>query len=292
VDIAEQTLTLPDGRQLEILTAGSPEGPTVVLQHGTPGSRTTLIGHAEAMADHGFFFVATSRAGYGTSSRREGRRAKDVVGDIHSVLDQLGRDAYVTVGFSGGGPQALACAALGAPRCRGAISLAGVAPSSAFDWFEGASEEDRAAIATWLTFGEAFHAGIQEGYEKYRNCTDENGLALWEPLFSAPDMEAVQNQPGWAHFGNSVGHAFSVGPWGYYDDNVSTFSEWGFDPRDITVPVGVWYGDEDKMVDKRHGDYLSATIPNARQHHHPAEGHMSIVSSFAKEIGDEIASFF
>ena len=48
------------------------------------------------------------------------------VEDTASLLDHLGIDTFVTAGWSGGGPHALACGALLAERCRGVATLAGV----------------------------------------------------------------------------------------------------------------------------------------------------------------------
>ena len=52
----------------------------------------------------------------------------DVVADTVTVLDHLGAGEFVTMGHSGGGPHALACAALLPDRCLAAASVAGVAP--------------------------------------------------------------------------------------------------------------------------------------------------------------------
>jgi hypothetical protein len=288
-----QLLTLRDGRELEILTMGDPNGPTVVFQHGTPGSIYMLAGHAAAMLDRGFFFVLTSRAGYGLSSRDAGRHVASVVSDINEVLDQLGRGDYVTLGWSGGGPHALACAALDAPRCRGALSIAGVAPvSEGFDWTDGMSEENKREFADFVAGGEAFERSIIEGYEQLKDTTPENCLDVWGPWLSAVDAASLSTPELIADFARGTSHAFVNGYWGYYDDNVGTFGDWGFDPTAITVPVGVWYGDDDLMVPVQHGNQLVAVIPTAVAHHYPTEGHLSIFSEHRAGIADEITAFF
>jgi pimeloyl-ACP methyl ester carboxylesterase len=57
----------------------------------------------------------------------------DVAQDTAAVLDDLGADSFVTAGWSGGGPHALACAAALPGRCLAAASIAGVAPYPAAD---------------------------------------------------------------------------------------------------------------------------------------------------------------
>ena len=126
----EVLIDLPDGRTLEVGTLGEPTGQTVLFHHGTPGS-VNLVRMLTPLAEDGrLFIVTTSRAGYGKSSRLEGRNVASVVRDARAALDSLGRSDYVVVGWSGGGPHALACAALDAPRCLAAWSLAGVVPTN------------------------------------------------------------------------------------------------------------------------------------------------------------------
>ena len=64
--------------------------------------------------------------------------------DVAAILDDLGLDQFVTLGWSGGGPHALACAALLPDRCRAAASLAGVAPFDAegLDFLAGMGPEN------------------------------------------------------------------------------------------------------------------------------------------------------
>ena len=70
----------------------------------------------------------------GTASRRPGRSPSAGRGSPTTwstcwrVLHHLGIDEFVTLGWSGGGPRALACAAILPGRCLAAASLAGVAP--------------------------------------------------------------------------------------------------------------------------------------------------------------------
>ena len=68
----------------------------------------------------------------------------DAAPDVAAILDHLGLDRFVMLGWSGGGPHALACAALLPDRCRAAASLAGVAPFDAegLDFLAGMGPEN------------------------------------------------------------------------------------------------------------------------------------------------------
>jgi pimeloyl-ACP methyl ester carboxylesterase len=73
-----------------------------------------------------------------------GRRVADAAGDVRAVADQLGVDRFCVVGRSGGGPHALACAALLPDRVMRAAVLVGLAPADAvgLDWYDGMSADN------------------------------------------------------------------------------------------------------------------------------------------------------
>ena len=101
-------ITAPDGRTLELHEAGDPRGLPVIVHHGTPGSGVLY----DRWATPGIRLIAYDRAGYGGSTRNRGRAIAAAVADVEAIADALELDRYATWGISGGGPHALACAAL------------------------------------------------------------------------------------------------------------------------------------------------------------------------------------
>lgn|SRR5487761_141949 len=136
----EFLIDTPGGRSLQVATFGEPSGRTVLFHHGAPGSANLVKMFAPLVEDGNLFRFTTSRAGYGASSRVEGHDVASVVDDPRVAPDTTGCNDYVAVGWSGSGTRALAYAALHAPRCRAAWSLAGVVPTN-FDWTEGKGPE-------------------------------------------------------------------------------------------------------------------------------------------------------
>lgn len=49
---------------------------------------------------------------------------------------------------------------------------------------------------------------------------------------------------------------------------------WGFELRDIDVPVHMWYGDADNIVPLEHGKFMAERIPNAMLRVRRDEGHL------------------
>ena len=130
-DTERRLVTLPDGRDIDLLLAGPAGGLPLVMHEGTPQGLVLYPPTVQAAQERNLRPVLVARPGYERSTPRPGRRVADVAADVAAVLDALGLDTFVTAGWSGGGPHALACAALLPGRCLAAASIAGVAPSSA-----------------------------------------------------------------------------------------------------------------------------------------------------------------
>ena len=279
----EQEILTSDGRVLEVATVGDPHNSTVFLHHGSPGSSRTLEFFSKWAHERSLYFVTMSRAGYGLSSRHEGRSVGDVVPDVHAVLEFLGRGTYLSVGWSGGGPHALACAALDSARCAGAWALAGVAPSTDFDWTEGMGPDELAGYEISRTGGEEYEryvAGLAEGVTQV---TKQNIVEILRSMLSERDV-AVFDAEFQEMLARDLVHAFDRGYYGYLDDDQAFLKPWGFEPTLISVPVEVWFGDQDRMVPSRHGAWLREHIPHAHGVHHPEDGHFSIVMSHQDQL--------
>lgn len=99
------------GRSVAYAEYGAPAGRPVAVLHGTPGSSRLAGLFAPAAAEQGVRLLAVDRPGYGDSEPWPDRSLADIGSVVTSVLDDAGVDAAGLVGFSGGGPHALAVAA-------------------------------------------------------------------------------------------------------------------------------------------------------------------------------------
>ncbi len=286
----EEVLELSDGRALEVASLGNPSGKTVFFHHGTPGT-TRTVKSLQGLLDLGdFFLVTTSRPGYGQSSRHEGRTIASVVADLNAALDHFGREEYVALGWSGGGPHALASAALD-PRCRSAVTLASVAPADVdFDWTEGMGPENVEEFALAQQGGPEYEALMAATGELMGAATTHNIVEMFAGLLSEPDRAALADDEARELFVEGVRYGFVKGWRGYFDDNVALMAPWGFDVGGIVVPVHLFYGDEDLMVPARHGMWLAEHVATAIVAHHPKEGHMSIFMNHLDEVASALSA--
>lgn len=280
-----QRILTSEGRALEVSTLGDPQGGTIVFHHGSPGASSSVAAFSSLASSGEFYFVASSRAGYGASERVAGRDVAAVVRDTDAVLDALGRSRYLSVGWSGGGPHALACAALDAPRCLGAWSLAGVAPVDAdFDWTAGMGPENVLEFELAKTGGPEYEAAVMQVAAAFVEATPENIIELFGGLLSEVDQRAMASLEMRTAMATAARRAFASGAGGYLDDDHAFMSPWGFSLSAITTPVEVWYGDHDLMVPPTHGAWLGANLAHATARRFSDEGHVSLVSAHLDEL--------
>jgi pimeloyl-ACP methyl ester carboxylesterase len=153
VMVTETDIELPDGRTLHAYSSGS-GGLTVMWHHGTPNIGAPPEPLFDAAARAGIRWVSYDRPGYGGSTAHPGRNVASAAADVASIADALGIGQFAVLGHSGGGPHALACAALLPGRVLAAVSAAGPAPYGAagLDWLAGfPSGIERALEAACLT---------------------------------------------------------------------------------------------------------------------------------------------
>jgi pimeloyl-ACP methyl ester carboxylesterase len=287
-------LQLPSGRDLEVQVAGPHDGVALVFHHGTPGSSFAALPLVDAAATRGLRLVAPSRAGYGNSSRDEGRDVASVAADTAAVLDALQIDRFVTVGWSGGGPHALACAAGLQGRCGAALSVAGVAPylPEVFDFTAGMAQENVHEFSLSIEGGPAYDemlSGHRELFLALKPGDVTSARDLFGDLVSDRDLAAATPETV-AFLAENVTAGLASGYGGWSDDGQSFVSPWGFDVTSIAVPVGLWFGDHDLMVPPSHGEWLAANVPGAVTHHLADEGHLSLMADRLGEMLDEVCA--
>lgn len=284
------SVRLPDGRSLEVRTAGPEAGEVLLFHHGTPGAGLPFGPMADAAAARGLRTVMVSRPGYAGSTAQPGRRVVDTAADSAAVLDALGAETFRTIGWSGGGPHALACAAALPGRCLAAASLAGVAPylPDQFDWCAGMGEENGVEFGLALQGGEAVTPFLEEFARVMRVIGPEDVAQSLGDLLCEVDKAYVTGAfAAWMLEATRLGLANGVE--GARDDDLAFVSDWGFDLAEVPS-ASIWHGAQDRMAPYAHGVWLADHIPGARRHLLPGEGHLSIVIGSFERILDDLLS--
>jgi len=277
-----------DGRSLEVLTGGDAEGFPLLYHGGSPSAVVHFEPMDRAAADAGLRLITYSRPGYGDSTARprpEPRMVDDVA-DSEDLLAALGVDSFVTLGWSGGGPRALGCAAL-LPGCLAAVSLAGVAPHDAegLDWQAGMAEENVAEYSAAVESREAYEAFLEQDFLPVL-LADADDMAEAMGGLLPPADRAALDRPFLEWLTETFHRAGAQRVAGVLDDGQAAVRPWGFDLGSITVPVAVYQGRQDAMVPYAHGAWLAAHVPGAQAHLTEDDGHLTLVTRLPEILAD------
>ncbi|MFE9919840.1 alpha/beta fold hydrolase [Micromonospora sp. NPDC005553] len=277
-DAAQRTVITPDGRHLAVETSGAPDGPVVFLLHGTPGSRSGPRPRGIVVYHLGVHLVCYDRPGYGDSDRHEGRRVADAAADVAAIADDLGIERFAVVGRSGGGPHALACAALLPDRVTRAAVLVGLAPAGApdLDWYAGMAEtnikdygqadDDLAALTLNLT------VRAEEGRRDPMTLLD-----FLRPQLPDEDIRVVDDVAIRRLLTDMYSEALRHGPEGWIDDVLAIRRGWGFDLSAIRAEVRLWHGEQDRFSPVEHSHWLASRIARAEVQVQPGSAHFGAV---------------
>jgi pimeloyl-ACP methyl ester carboxylesterase len=270
-----------------VLRSGPPNAHPLVWLGGTPTEASEIPHVARAVEERGWQLISYSRPGYAGSTVQPGRTVADGAADVASVLDHLGLDRFVTLGWSGGGPHALACAALLPGRCAAAATLAGVAPCDAegLDWLDGMGPENHEEFGAAAESVEALTTYLEEGASGLANMTGDEVVAAFGGLLSDVDRSALSGELA-DSIAATCRRAVSAGIAGWRDDDLAFVKDWGFDLSAITTPVSIWQGQQDRMVPFAHSQWLAAHVPGARLNLYPDQGHLSFFTQMPRIIDD------
>ena len=253
-----------DGRRLSTQVYGDPDGRPVFLLHGTPGSRLGPHPRSAVLHRMGVRLISFDRPGYGESDRLEGRRVADVAADLLAIADAHDLEQFSVVGRSGGGPHALACAALLPDRIVRAAVLVGIAPHGAdgLDWFDGMAQSN----VTEYTVAANGYADIVAHTREVASAVRANPASLIARLQAElpdPDRRVVADHGIRSMLIETYAEALRSSDYGWIDDALAFCSPWGFDPATVRVPVLLWHGASDVFSPASHARWLADRIPSA-----------------------------
>jgi pimeloyl-ACP methyl ester carboxylesterase len=269
---ADRTIRLRDGRGLAYSEWGDLAGRPVVLLHGTPGSRLICLDE-DATEAAGVRLLTVDRPGYGLSDPHAGRTVLDWVDDFVELAQRLELPPCPVIGWSSGGPYALALGfrlpdgitGIGLAAAKGPVDpvpgmLEASLPEGARAAFRLLRRDYAAGVAA-IEEGDAWFSG--DGWERIfaRTWGDADDRVLADPA----TLEAMKTL---------MREAARQGPAGYVADHIAESPPWSFSVSEITQPVHIWYGESDDPWVPMSADYLVANIPDVTLVTYPGEAHL------------------
>jgi pimeloyl-ACP methyl ester carboxylesterase len=271
-----------DGRRLQVNVTGATDGYPVLLMHGTPGSRRGPRPRSVVLYRLGIKLVSYDRPGYGRSDRDEGRTVADAALDVMTIARALGIDDFAVVGRSGGGPHALAVAALQPERVSSVAVLVSLAPYNAggLDWFEGMNEHNvREFMAVDDQSDPHFDDLLQWAEAVGRD--PRHMIEVLRPDLCEFDHRVVGDVALRRLLLDTYREGLRQGPGGWIDDVMAFRRPWGFELSDIRARALLWHGADDRFSPVEHSYWLHGQITGgstpAELHIQPEIGHFGAV---------------
>lgn len=281
-----QSIELQDGRTLTYAEHGTEGGSPLLFFHGTPGARTCVPNPA-AVSNSGIHLVTVDRPGYGGSTPNPGRAVVDWAGAIAQLADALGIDRFAVAGLSGGGPHALACGALLPDRVTVVGVLSGMAPINLSGATAGMSLSNRMGFLVAKYVPSLLPVALRSMARQARN-SPEGLIEEVRSNYSTSDQRVLDDPEIRRRMAREVATAYEQGTAGHVSDFRSLAQDWGFDPSDLSVPVRLWHGGEDRNAPLSMAESLAEVIPNSHLTIYPEEGHLMAYDHFSEIVSELI----
>jgi pimeloyl-ACP methyl ester carboxylesterase len=283
--VVQESVTTPDGRTLAVEIAGDPQGKPVLVHMGTPNSRHLYEPNIADAASRGLRLISYDRPGYGGSTPKPGRTIADCAADVRAICEFLGVRRLGVWGISGGGPHALACAALLGDIVVAVASLASPAPYGVdgLDYFAGMGAENVEDIQLALADPPAARAKLEQDRLEHLHTGPEELRDVIASLLTTTDRAALDGEL--AEYIARAGHeGLAPSGDGWWDDGDALIAPWGFELANIEVPVLLMHGREDMFVPFGHGEWLSANIPGVEARLLETDGHLTLLTQRVGEV--------
>lgn len=285
--MTEHRIDTPDGRALQVLERGAPAGVPVLVHNGTPNSRLMYDRDVARAERQGIRLISYDRPGYGASTRQPGRTIADCAKDVRTIAGALGIERLGMWGISGGGPHAIACAALLPDLVPAVGVLASIAPwgVEGLDYFEGMGEMNADDIRLLLEDREAARVKVEQDRLDTMALTSADLLDYMSSLLSPVDAAVLTGE--FADYLVESGRAgLEPGVDGWWDEDIAFISSWGFELSSIRTPVLLRHGRQDRFVPFGHGEWLAARIPGVDARLTDDDGHLTLTAHHLDELHD------
>ncbi len=280
-----------NGVELQVMEAGDPADPTIILSHGFPEGAYSWRHQLPALAVAGYHVIAPDQRGYGYSTAPaevEAYGIEHLTGDLVALLDDAGKDDAVFVGHDWGAMIVWEMARLHPDRVRAVVGVSVPAvqwpgpPTTVMKMVYG---DNFFYILYFQPIGAAeteLGANPRDTIEKVFWAISSEGFVMptempppMKPMAGTGFLTNMATPPAlpwsWlteddvAHFADQFTHSGFFGPVSYYrnlDRNYELVKDIGLDK--ITMPSAFICGAQDPvlLMDNTGLDRMKTSLPN------------------------------
>jgi pimeloyl-ACP methyl ester carboxylesterase len=280
--IKDYKFKLRDGRLLGYSQLGDPDGKPLLYFHGGVSSRLDIAFAAPFCATNNIRLIAPDRPGIGLSTRQPDRTLLNWADDTVELLDFLQLDHVPLLGWSLAGAYVAACLYKYPERFLSAATIGGCSPILP----PVKVNELGMLIDQWLlTCPKNFELPLILLIESSARLPKPAVRALMLNELSGTDREIVAAMSE-AEAVSFVLEATKQGGAGIMDDYRAVSSDWGFNVKEISHPLTLWYGEEDTICPISMPKFMQAHMPYTTMHIVPGLGHFLLHRKFEEIARD------
>lgn len=286
----ERYWTDPAGRALCHAEYGDPAGQPLFFFHGWPSSRLqgkVLDAEAKRL---GLRVISPDRPGLGRSEFAGRRRLDDWPVTVAGLADHLGIGRFRVLGYSGGGPYALSCAAWLPERVEKVSVVCGAPPLAEFPDRSEMLWAYRALLAVrnrapWML------EGLVSLSRPFSALPPNRPPMSWLMRSLPPeDRRAMEEAGGYEAYFSIFREAVRQGGRGVVADADVYLNPWEMDFSGIQVPVRFWHGALDRNIPLNMAQETAARIPKSDGRWFDREGHYSLLLRHMPSILEDLAA--
>ena len=281
---------LQDGRRLGFAQFGDADGEPIIFFHDLWGNRNLRHPDDSILARLGIRLIGMDRPGYGMSTRKSGRSLMDVVDDVMLLSKAMKLERFSVLGFSAGGPYALACA-YRFPQIVARCAV--VAPLPPMDHAQGfrAIHPVYGRLFQLAGGNESFFRLLMRGFFWFDSQRGPDQFVKeLGGLLTAADQKVLSNINLFNSRRDIWGEIRSGGSDQLADEMVTLTKPWGFRLQSISVPVDIWWGEADGFCAPGVGERMAGMIPNSQFRLEPQAGHFMLFSHWQAILQQLVAS--